>query len=230
MGDSLQAAARNRQADTGRDRSAAFRAATIHSKRVRRLRSLIIAGCALAGVGLVVRAFYDPFSNLPGNISLANATLNGTRVTMEQPKLNGYRRDGRPYNVRATSGVQDIRQPNIIELNDMEAQFETTSRSVVRVAARRGIYDSGKDSLHMMDDIRVVNAESYDIRMSDAEIDFKNGDITSREPVSVVMTSATIAAKALTVIDSGERIVFDGDVRSLFHPSRDGESAGETKP
>ena len=50
MGDSLQAAARTRQADTGRDRSAAFRAAATHSKRVRRLRGLIIAGCALAGV------------------------------------------------------------------------------------------------------------------------------------------------------------------------------------
>ena len=44
------------------------------------------------------------------------------------------------------------------------------------------------------------------------------------------MASATISAKALTVIDSGERIVFEGDVRSLFHPSKDDEPAGETKP
>jgi len=82
----------------------------------------------------------------------------------------------------------------------------------------------------MMDDIRVINEQSYDIRMTDAHVDFKNGDITSREPVSVVLTSATIAAKALTVINNGESIVFEGDVRSLFHPSRDGETAGETKP
>ncbi len=230
MVDSLEAAARNRQAPPGRDRAAAFRAATIHSTRVRRLRILIIGGCALAAAGLVARAFYDPFSKLPANLSLASATLNGTRVTMERPKLNGYRRDGRPYDVRAASGVQDIRQPNVIELNDLEAKFETSARTVVRVAARRGIYDSGKDSIHMMDDIRVVNAESYDIRMTDADVDFKNGNIISREPVSVVMASATIAAKTLNVIDNGERIVFEGDVRSLFHPSKDGDAAEETKP
>ena len=230
MVDSLEAAARKRQAVPGRDRAAAFEAATIHSKRVRRLRTLIIAGCALAAAGLVARAFYDPFSKLPGNLSLASTTLNGTRVTMERPKLNGYRRDGRPYDVRATSGVQDIRQPNVIELSDLEAKFETTSRTVVRVAARRGVYDSGKDALHMMDDIRVVNAQSYNIRMQDADIDFKNGNIVSREPVSMVMTSATITAKGLHVIDSGERIVFEGDVRSLFHPSKDGDAAEETKP
>ena len=82
----------------------------------------------------------------------------------------------------------------------------------------------------MMDDIRVVNAQSYDIRMKDADVDFKNGNIVSREPVSVVMTSATITANALTVIDSGDRIVFDGDVRSLFHPSKDGDPAEEKKP
>ncbi len=230
MADSLEAAARERQSVPGRDRAEAFRAAAIHSRRVRRLRTLIIVGCALAAAGLLVRAFYDPFSKVPGNLALASATLNGTRVTMERPKLNGYRRDGRPYDVRATSGVQDIRQPNIIELNDLEAKFETASRTVVRVAARRGVYDSGKDSIHMMDDIRVVNAQSYDIRMKDATVDFKNGDIVSREPVSVVMTSATITANALTVIDNGDQIVFEGDVRSQFHPSKDGEPAGETKP
>jgi lipopolysaccharide export system protein LptC len=230
MVNSLEAAARERQSVPGRDRAEAFRAASIHSRRVRRLRTLIIVGCALTAAGLVIRAFYDPFSKLPGNLSLAGSTLNGTRVTMERPKLNGYRRDGRPYDVRATSGVQDIRQPNIIELNDLEAKFETVSRTVVRVAAHRGVYDSGKDSIHMMDDIRVVNAQSYDIRMKDAEVDFKNGNIVSREPVSVVMASATITANALTVIDNGEQIVFEGEVRSMFHSSTDGERAGEPKP
>ena len=44
---------------------------------------------------------------------------------MELPKLSGYRQDGRRYDVRAASGVQDIKVPNIIELNQMDATFET---------------------------------------------------------------------------------------------------------
>ena len=227
---SHEPAANAHQALTGRDRAPAFRAAQVHSSRVRKLRLAIIAGCALVAIGLVARAFYDPFAKAPGNLSLANATLNGTRVTMERPKLSGYRQDGRPYDVRATSGVQDIRTPNIIELNQLEAKFETASRSIVRVAALRGVYDSGKDFLHMMDDIHIGSETGYDIRMSVADADFKSGAIVSREPVTVVLSGGTINANALIVTGNGESILFDGDVRTLFHPSNGGERAAETKP
>jgi hypothetical protein len=44
------------------------------------------------------------------------------------------------------------------------------------------------------------------------------------------MASATITANALTVIENGDQIVFEGEVRSMFHPSTDGERAGEPKP
>ena len=225
-----EAAAGARQAPSGRDRAAAFRAAQLHSSRVRRLRGFIIAGCALAAAGLLVRAFYDPFAKAPGNLSLANATLNGTRVTMERPKLSGYRQDGRPYDVRANSGVQDIRTPNVIELNQLEAKFETASRAVVRVVALRGVYDSAKDFLHMMDDIHIASETGYDIRMKVADVDFKSGAIVSGEPVSVVINGGTINANALNVAGGGETILFEGDVRTLFHPSSSGETASEKKP
>ena len=230
MADSLEAAANARRRPTGRDRAAAFRAASTHSTRVRRLRKVIIAGCALAAAGILVRAFYDPLSQIPGNLTLASATLNGTRVTMEKPKLSGFRKDGRPYEVRANTGVQDIRTPNIIELNDLEAKFETASRALVRVSALQGVYDSGKDFIHMMDNIRIVSESGYDIRMKDADVDFKLGNIVSRQPVTVVMTSGMIAANALTVTDNGDTIIFDGDVRSSFNPPKIGGSAGETAP
>jgi len=230
MVETRETAATRRQALTGRDRAVAFRAAQVHSSRVRRLRIAIIAGCALAVVGLVTRVFYDPFAKAPGNMSLAGATLNGTRVTMERPKLSGFRQDGRPYDVRATTGVQDIRTPNVIELNQLEAKFETASRAQVRVVALRGVYDSGKDFLHMMDDIQIASDSGFDIRMSVADADFKTGAIVSHEPVVVVMSSGTINANALTVTGSGESILFEGDVRTLFHPSKSGDQAAEAKP
>ena len=229
MVDLRDADANARRAFNGRDRGAAFAAAKAHSSRVRLLRIAIIGGCVLAAAGLVGRAFYDPFAKAPDSVSIANATLDGTRVTMERPKLSGYRQDGRPYDVRATSGVQDIRTPNVIELNQLEAKFETTSRAVVRVAARRGVYDSGKDFLHMNEDIHIGSDSGYDIRMTTADADFKSGAIVSREPVSVVMTGGTIDAASLIVTGSGESIVFDGGVRTLFHPIG-GEQAVETKP
>ena len=184
---------------------------------MRQLRIFIIAGCGLAVAALAGRAFFDPFSKIPGNLTLSHTVLNGTRVTMELPKLSGFRQDGRPYDVRAASGVQDIRTPNIIELKDLEAKFETTTKTLIHVAAPQGIYDSGKDFMQLHDDIRITSNTGYDIRMHNADVDFKAGKIVTNEPVSVVMTGGTITADTLVVNENGGRITFEGNVRTILH-------------
>ena len=221
MTDSLEALPGARQSLSGHDRGAQFRAAERHTLRVRRLRKFIVAGCVLAALGLAGRALFDPFAKIPGNLSLARTTLNGTRVTMELPKLSGYRQDGRPYDVRAASGIQDIRKPNIIELNEIEAKFETTTHTQIRVGAPHGIYDSSKDFMQLRDDIRITSNSGYDIRMRNADVDFKAGNIVSREPVSVVMSGGTVTANSLVVNENGGHIVFEGDVRTVLQRSED---------
>ncbi|MEN9709951.1 MAG: hypothetical protein RIQ68_2359 [Pseudomonadota bacterium] len=211
-----------------RDRSNAFRQAASHSKTVRRLRLAIIIGSSIAVVALIIRAFYDPFSALPDNLSVAQSTLNGTRVTMEMPKLSGFRSDGRPYDVRARSGIQDIRTPSVIELNDLDARFDARGGASLRVAAPRGVYDGSKDFMRLFDGVRITSENGYDIRMQDADIDFKQGNITSANPVSVVMSSGTINADSLEARDNGDRILFNGNVRTLFRSSSGGEPAEET--
>ncbi len=211
-----------------RNRSNAFAQAARHSKRVRYLRLAIIIGSSVAVLALIMRAFYDPFSALPDNFSVAQSTLNGTRVTMEMPKLSGFRSDGRPYDVRARSGVQDIRTPSIIELNDLDARFDTRGGASLRVAAPRGVYDGSKDFMRLYNGVRIASESGYDIRMQDADVDFKQGHITTANPVSVVMSSGTINADSLEARDNGDRILFNGNVRTLFRSSSGGEAAEET--
>ncbi len=214
----------------GRNRSGAFQAAARHTSRVRLLRKAIIIGCSIAAVALLVRAFYDPFSSLPGNLSIARQTLSGTRVTMEMPKLSGFRSDGRPYDVRARSGVQDIRHPGVIELNEIDARFDVKTGQPLRVVAPQGVYDGSKDFMRLLEDVRITSENNYDIRLKDTDVDFKLGHITSKQPVSVVMTSGTIRADQLEAIDHGERIIFDGNVRSVFRVSASGTPDEETAP
>ena len=226
MTDSFEATPGRRPISPGSDRGAQFRAAQRHSTRVRRLRLFIIAGCGLAVLALAGRAFFDPFSKVPGNLSIARSALNGTRVTMELPKLSGFRADGRPYDVRAASGVQDIRTPNVIELKDLDAKFETTTKTEIHVAAPKGIYDSAKDFMKLESDIRITSDTGYDIRMHNADVDFKAGNIVSREPVSVVMNGGTINADALVVNENGGRITFEGHVRTILRNTEDAADTG----
>jgi lipopolysaccharide export system protein LptC len=213
------------------DRAKAFRDAGRHTLHVRILRwGIVLAALALAlgGAGFVL---IDRLGFRQVDLTLARATLNGSRVTMDAPKLNGFRRDGRPYEVRARSGVQDVRTPKIIELNEVEANLQTADRTSVRVLAPEGVFDSGADRMRLQGGsvtggagagaagtVRVTSTSGYNIVMLSAEMDFKTGALRSNDPVTVTMTNGTIEADSLNVTGNGATVSFIGNVRSVIMP------------
>ena len=200
------------------NRSRAFKAAGRHSSRVRWLRRGILLGSGVAVLALVVIAFFDPFGKIPGKISISSATLNGSRITMEQPKLAGFRNDGRPYEVRATRGIQDVRSPNIVELEDIEARVTMQDSGVVRLVAPQGVYDSQKDFMRFSRTVHITSESGYDARLQTADADFKTGNVVSKDPVTVATKNATIAADRLAIAQNGAVITFEGHVTSTLLP------------
>ena len=208
-------------------RSRAFRAAGRHSTRVVFLRRLILAASAFGIVAILVIGIFNPFGEVAQNVSISGANLDGTRVTMEHPRLTGYRKDGRPYEVRADSGVQDVRKPNVIELNDLSAKIGMTDKSVVRVESPSGIYDSTREFMDFKGNVSIKSDSGYDIALQSAQMDFKAGTVVSDKPVRVVMTSGTVLADRLNITESGRVITFEGNVRSTLVPAR---GTGEPEP
>ncbi|MFZ9501058.1 MAG: lipopolysaccharide-assembly, LptC-related protein [Beijerinckiaceae bacterium] len=206
------------------DRARAFRDAGRHTRLVRALRFGIVAG----GIALVAAAAAFPLLGRLGgasvDLSLARATLDGTRVTMESPRLNGFRKDGRPYEVRARAGVQDVRTPKIIELSGVEATLQTADRTSVRVVAPEGVFDSGADLMRLSGGaggagvVRLTSASGFDVELRNAEMDFKTGALRSGEPVKVRMTNGVVDADSLDVAGNGAAVSFIGNVRSVIVP------------
>jgi lipopolysaccharide export system protein LptC len=205
------------------DRAQAFRDAAAHSRRVRQLRRGIVFGSIGLVAAIVGWSLFAPTGALPGGVTINQATLNGTRVMMDLPKLSGYRRDGRPYEVRAKSGVQDIRTPKIIELNEIEATIQTADGSSVRVQSPKGVFDSGIDRMRLdagaaNDRIRITSSRGYDMLMRTAEMDFKKGDVTSADPVELKLTNGVILADTMQIEGHGTRVSFTGNVKSTIAP------------
>ncbi|MDB5649694.1 MAG: hypothetical protein JWL62_1214 [Hyphomicrobiales bacterium] len=212
---------RRQEATRQATRSRAFRAAGRHSTRVVFLRRAILILSVTGIAALIVVSFFNPFGALPQNVTISGGNLNGTRVTMELPKLTGFRKDGRPYEVRASSGVQDVRQPNIIELNDLDARFSMADKTTVRVAAPNGVYDSTREFMDFKGEVRIKSDSGYDIAMKTAQMDFKAGTVVSDQPVTVLMSNGTVQADRLNIVDSGRIITFDGNVRSTLMAGKD---------
>ena len=205
------------------DRAQAFRDAAQHTVRVRRLRRAIILGSAGLVAAVAGWSLFAPSGTLPGGVTINQATLNGTRVMMDLPKLNGFRRDGRPYEVRARSGVQDIRTPKIIELNEIDATVQTADGSSVRVVSPKGVFDSGADRMRLDgsaigDGIRITSTSGYDVVLRTADMDFKKGDVTSADPVVLTLTNGSVSADSLSIQGHGAVVSFTGNVKSTIAP------------
>ncbi|MCI0600668.1 MAG: hypothetical protein L0Y50_05600 [Beijerinckiaceae bacterium] len=193
-----------------------FKAADRHSARVKLFRRVAIAGSVLAIVLISAAGFVSPLKRLPADISVGKVGLDGTKITLDFPKISGLQKNGRPFEIKARSGIQDIAIPNVTELLGIESSLGTADTSTTWVSAARGIYDSLHDKLTLEGGIRIKNSSGYDIWLKTARIDFKTGGLISDEPVKVVLGGGMIAANELDVSDNGHKVSFGGEVTSTI--------------
>jgi lipopolysaccharide export system protein LptC len=200
-------------------REAAFAAARRHSKRVRFLRRAIPLGTIAVLVGMVAWSFLRPLgASLPG-LDVAGVGLSGSRVTMSLPRLTGFKKDSKSYEVTASRADQDIRQPHVVELTDLDARVEMEKNSFARLKAKGGVLDTQAETLHLSRAVEVVTDTGYRFQTEQADVAFKTGEVNSRTAVRVFSDSFDIQAAGVEVRDNGKYIIFPGPVRSVFTPA-----------
>jgi lipopolysaccharide export system protein LptC len=178
------------------------------------LRLVAIAGAFLAIALISATALLNPLKGLPGDISIGRVGVEGTKVTVESPKITGAQKDGSPFEITARSGIQDITKPDIIELLGIDSKIGAADASTTSVRAARGVYDSLHDKMTLEGDIQIKSSTGYDVRLKTARIDFKTGGLVSEEPVKVLLDGGTVAAQQIDVSDNGHKVSFGGDVTS----------------
>lgn len=209
-------------------RARAFRQARRHSRWVRFAKIAIPLGSVLAMGAVALVAYLEPFAQIE-NLSFEHIGVNGTNVTMESPRLTGFKNDNRPYEVTASAATQDVRKPNFVELKDLRARIVTDEKgSVARLEADIGVLDTQKEQMNLQQSVRVTTDAGQQVQMRSAFVDFKSGGVTSNEPVTVLLgDNGRIEAEGLKVIDNGKVLSFKGRVRTTFTPS---SSSGPEAP
>ncbi len=196
-----------------RDSARAFKAARRHSRLVRILRVALPLAVAVTFVVITLMTYFNPLRSLSGIPANIGATVvHGSKVTMEQPKLSGFTRDERSYNLTADSAAQDLTKPDIIELNNIRAGIEMKDKSTVHMSALKGVYDSKKEMLKLDSNIKLRSSNGYSGLLSEATVDIKKGDVLSQHPVRINMMHGTLEANRLRITDSGDVIRFDRGV------------------
>lgn len=210
-------AGRDRLAGLTAHRESAFPEALRHTARVTKLRRWILWGAGgivgLVGLGLLIGSLRF----LPIDVNLARVALQGTRIVIESPKLVGYRKDGRPYEVRARVGVQDITKPDAIDLDGLDARVETKGESVVTLTAPKAVYSTKTDRAEMRGGVQITDVKNFDMRMAAAVMDFKASVMTSDTPVTLKIQGGEVQSEHVEFAQKERRATFTGNVRSVLY-------------
>jgi lipopolysaccharide export system protein LptC len=192
-----------------------FAAAARHSRMVRMLRVAVPAAVLLAMASIVLISVINPFRILAPNnvpVDMSNLVVSGTKITMETPHLAGFSTDQRPYELWAKAAIQDLADPDHVELRTLRAKVMMEDKSTVTMDARTGFFDSKQQMLDLRKDIFLQSSTGYEAKLSQAYVDINKGTVTSDEHVDVKLLNGTLTADRLRIINSGEIVRFEGNV------------------
>ncbi|MGH6728155.1 MAG: LPS export ABC transporter periplasmic protein LptC [Pseudolabrys sp.] len=195
------------------DSARAFQAARRHSRLVRVLRIAVPLAVVLGFAGIFAVTYLNPLrmlAKLP--INVGDLVVNGTKITMEHPRLSGFTRDERAYELSADAAKQDLTKPDEIELRNIRAKVQMQDNSTMELSATAGVYDSKAETLKLDQNILLTSTSGYRGQLSEALIDIRKGYVVSDKPVKVEMLQGALNASRLEIVDSGDLVRFDGGV------------------
>jgi len=196
------------------DGKRAFRAAVRHSRHVRLLRIAVPLSVAVLLVGGVAfTALVKPLRVLSSaNVDVGSLVVSGTKIMMQQPRLAGFTRDNRRYNMIAQAAAQDLTKPDMVELHGINATMEMKDGAVFETVAKDGLYNTKTEQMTLTQNIVVTSSSGYQAFLNEAVIDVRAGKIVSEKPVEVKTATWTINANGMEVGESGDLMRFDRGV------------------
>lgn len=193
----------------------AFRAAQRHSGRVRFLRKAIPLACVGLAVFLVLRGIVGLFIGGPAEVA-GSFRIEGRKIVMDKPRLSGFKKDGSSYEMTAESAVQDLKQPNVVDLQRLTARMQAGAEGWANLSGDTGTYDSKAERLFVRGNVRVKTESGTDATLEDADIDFKSGTVVTEKPTNVKTAQGNVTSDRMEVRDGGKRLIFEGRVSSEF--------------
>ncbi len=187
-----------------------------HAKIVRILKiAMPILGVLVilaVGAALLIRQLLLP------DLDLGQITMQDGKLVMENPNLNGFDKQKRPFSLSALKAIQDADQPKRVELIDISAKLPMEDTLFANIKAGNGVYDAEEKTLVLFNKVNVLTSNGMTIKLEDADVDISSGALITLNPILATSDKADISSDRLQVEDSGKRLVFEGTVRLTLRP------------
>ncbi len=207
--DAIEAPAAGWHASQRTNLERTVRSAGRHSRFVRVLRIVLPVAVVLAIGAYVVLTYYNPMEALARLPSVSGKLgVQGSKITMESPKIAGIGRNQRGYQLTAETAVQDITKPDQLELKNLRADIEMADTDILVVTAKTGTYHTKLDKVTLREHVVFTTAQGLNAKMREAVVDMKKGTLQSDQAVDFKLPSGRVQANGVEIEDSGELVRF----------------------
>ncbi|MFA9443415.1 MAG: LPS export ABC transporter periplasmic protein LptC, partial [Hyphomicrobium sp.] len=210
------------------DRTKNFARARRHTIVVRVLRWLLPLG-GTAIVLVYALTMMETVGWMEGLPQLALPNIIPKNLTMHNPRYEGFNKDGGSYVVTADTAVQDFLDTTNITLKGIKGDLTAANKVKTNLTATRGVYDTKKGVLELMDGIDIASDNGMHALLSRAKIVTKTNVITTKEPVVVEMPAGSIRSNRMTINTKSHEMTFIDAVQSRLVPQNSSKTKAAAK-
>ncbi|EJF79249.1 Uncharacterized protein conserved in bacteria [Candidatus Bartonella washoeensis] len=192
-----------------------FKKASRHSRRISILK-FFLPLCALAAA-LVFCWFTFFFVPAASDPVILNDEEDGImKLTMLNPKLEGYTRSHEPYWLKAEKAFQDRMRSGVIGLQNITAKVLVGKQRQVSLDAQGGIYDNIKGCLQLDKPFTITTNDGMVAQFMAADINLSKGQLITDQRVDIQHAGLHLAANALQIREKGQNMYFHGGVHLVI--------------
>lgn len=173
----------------------------------------------IAGSVLLLVVVWPEFKPKPERFAVGISDLKvnvegGQRVV--NARFTAVDSENRPFSVTADAVVQDAKDG--VKLTQPKADVTLAGNSWVAIAAPQGTFWRKPKVLNLVGGVDLFHDAGYEFQTEEARIDFRIGAASGDTPVKGQGPFGTVDAEGFRIVESGNRIIFNGKCRLVIFP------------
>ncbi|WP_455479423.1 LPS export ABC transporter periplasmic protein LptC [Bartonella sp. B23] len=193
-----------------------FKKASRHSRRINVLKFFLpILASFIALVFCWFIFFFVPVSS--GDlVTVSNGEEEIMKLTMLNPKLEGYTRSHEPYWLKAEKAFQDRTHVGVIGLQNITAEVLIGKQRRVFLDAQGGMYDNMNGCLQLDKPFTITTSDGMIAQFMAANINLSEGQLKTDRGINIQRAGFHLTANALQIREKGQNIYFHGGVHLVL--------------
>lgn len=159
--------------------------------------------------------FFVPAASDP--VILNNEEDGTMKLTMLNPKLEGYTRSQEPYWLKAEKAFQDPAHSGLIGLKNITAEALLGKKRQISLDAQGGVYDNINGYLQLDKPFTITTNDGMVAQFMAADINLSKGRLSTDQRVNIQRAGLHLAANALQIREKGQSIYFHGGVHLVIN-------------